>query len=190
MTAFAEQLESVRETAAAEIGPLRRPGSTPVLYRILADCLALVERCQANPADHAELRERFMARPAAGNRRFVERRNEVWNMVTRYVFEPINPAERTHAARANACRYAMALREAQAKGIGSQQIFTVLSEEGGINALFLARPLERTKIATKALRLRDQIEYPKGGTIRLVLRHLPDNTHEVVSVHVDDAGAA
>jgi hypothetical protein len=170
-----EMLDACRAAADSDIAGLRRKGSTPRLYSILADCLRACEECLSRPGAETELRELVKQQPREGNRRYVERGSDVYVLVTRYVF--VSEANRT-----NANRYAHTLREAAKRGLTSDVLADHLCEAGGINALYLARPLDRDTVETKALRLDRAITVHKDEPFTLRLRRLPDNTYEVLDI--------
>jgi hypothetical protein len=55
-----------------------------------------------------------------------------------------------------------------------------MKKNGGINALYLRRPLSRTTVLTKCLRLLEQIDVPKSGQFTLTLERMPENAYRVV----------
>lgn len=57
-----------------------------------------------------------------------------------------------------------------------------LRTQGGLNALYLRRPLTRTSVRTKVLHLTESVEIPKDGEITLALKRTPENTFEVLAI--------
>lgn len=158
---------------AAQISDRHKGGTLPALYRVLAGCLELCERC-ADPAERDELERLVLDQPHSGNRRYVERGSDVYVLVCRYVF---------HAdTRANASRYSHCLRQAGKLGIESRDLPGHLTEQGGLNALYMRRPVERTTTDTKTLRLTESITCPKTGRFTVTLERMPDNTYRPWSV--------
>ncbi len=146
------------------------------LYHVLKDCLEICEVCLRDRAEEAAL-DRLLAglptRPGK-NRCYVEKGSDIYQKVCRYMFH----AEE-HPANTN--RYAITLREAAARQIGSATLVQALKTGGGINALYLQRPLERDVVSTKCLRLDRQITHRKSERFTLVLKRRPDNSYEVLA---------
>lgn len=172
----------------AEAGPIGKRHSSFELYDLLGGCMRLAERCRDRTA-FEEIRNLVLARPAVGRRApYIERGSDEFILVCRFVFANLRSAS---AERSNASRYAHALRHAHSLGIGGGQIAAHLRENGGINALFLRRPLAARNVTTKCLTLTQSVTIEKGSVVRLTLRRLPDNTYEVLRLdRIEDAVAA
>jgi len=159
---------SLRERA----GKLHRH-SDAALYRVLVGCLEL---CERGPEDLTRLREDYKARPFEGkNRSYIEVGSDEFQTVCRYVF---NSAE----SGANINRYACALRQAAALQIRSGALFEHLRKRGGVNALYLARPLEKKQFTTKALRLNSPITVGAEESFTITLLRRLDNSYDVLAV--------
>lgn len=133
------------------------------LYALLAETMALCETVRREGLEEA-LRQDIVARDLHGrNRVYVEQGSDVFLIVGRFVFEPeIN--------RAASWRYTAALREADKRGLRSDELVEWLRSQGGINALFLARPVQARTARTKTLHLNTQITVPKDGAFTVTLR--------------------
>jgi hypothetical protein len=159
---------------AAHVSDRHKGGTLPALYRVLAGCMELCERCELDPADRAELEQLFASQPREGNRRYVEKGSDIYVFVCRYVFHD--------DTRANANRYSHCLRQAALQQIGSNTLADHLANNGGLNALYMRRPLDRTTVETKCLRLTESIVCPKTGRFTVTLERQPDNTYRPWSV--------
>lgn len=154
-----------------DAGKLHRH-SDITLYKLLARCLALCER-DATDIEALRLAYGREAREATGRRVYIERGSDAPQVVCRYVL-------REDEHRANVNRYAFALREAQKRQISSTDLVEWLANNGGVNALYLARPLDQEYVATRTLRLDRQIATHKSQPFSLKLIRLPDNTFKVL----------
>lgn len=143
------------------------------LYSVLASALAACEQC-IDPVEEALLRRSFKALPVTGtqNRQYVNKSSDVSSLVCRYIF--------IGDILANASRYAHALREAQKLQIRSDDLVEWLKDNGGVNALYLRRPVARKDVRTKCLRLTTQIVVPKGRAFILTLLRTEENSYEVL----------
>lgn len=140
------------------------------LYRVLAKTLSLCERAERNPAERTELEELVLeATKAHKSRAYIERGSDIYIIACRYVFAD----DRGYA---NASRYAHCLRQARLRQLSSAGLFDWLSHHGGVNALYLARPLEARSVTTKSIRLSHSVELPKSGRFVLTLERLADGT--------------
>ncbi|MGL4396602.1 MAG: hypothetical protein ACRCS9_08700 [Hyphomicrobium sp.] len=139
--------------------------------------MKLAERCAAKTA-FEEIRGLVVQQPNDGKRRYVERGSDEYILVCRFVFDGLKTAA---ADRSNASRYAHCLRQAAKKGLKSAELAKHLSENGGVNALFLRRPLEATTVTTKSLSLTKAITVTKGETFTLELRRRKDNFYDVLN---------
>ena len=168
--------EAFRVRAIAEAGPIGKRHSSFELYGLLAECMKLTERCIANPDDEKKIRGLVVQRPR-GNRTYVEKGSDAYILVCRFVFSNLRSAK---TERSNASRYAMALREASKHGLTSKTLAAHLSKNGGVNALFLRRPLERGDVITKCLVLVDTIRVKKGCPFTIKLQRTDDNRYAVL----------
>lgn len=169
----ADEAEALRQRA--EAGPIGKRHSSFELYALLADCMALAERCR-DGQEYEALRMATVLQGGCGNRRFVERGSDEYQLVCRYVFFDTN-MKREHA---NANRYAHALREAARQQINSRTLNEHLRTRGGINALFLARPLVARQATTRTLHLAEPITVPKGIPFTLSLSRRLDGSFDVI----------
>lgn len=174
MLSVAEQAYKVRKLA--EAGPVGKRKTSFELYDVLAQCAALAERC-AKGNEFSELRALVAQQPTTQNRRYVEKGSDEYILVCRFVFGELKSSS---ANRSNASRYAHALREAKKQGIMSNGLAQHLSMSGGINALFLHRPLAATSVTTKTIHLTESITVAKGQEVRLVLKREPDNRFSII----------
>lgn len=144
------------------------------LYAVLGGCMQLCERC-GDPSEEAAMRALVATLgPLPGKKRhYVERGSDVYQLVARFVFHG-----EAHSANTN--RYAHSLRQAALLQIRGADLAGWLAENGGVNALYMRRPLERGDVSTKCLRLTDSIVVPKHGTFTLVLRRTAENAYDVV----------
>lgn len=169
--------EAYRLRAAAEKGPIGKRRSSFELYELLADVMSLAERCRTGN-HYEELRALIAQQPHEGNRRYAERNADSFTLVARFTWGNLKTAK---AERSNAFRYASAMREAHKSGIKAKALAAYLRENGGINALFLARPLDDKVVSTKTLYLTAPITVAKGKSFSLRLKRLDDNRYEVLS---------
>lgn len=165
---FARSLQQQAGTIVA------RRQSDGVLYSVLVGCMKLCERC-IDPAEEAELRRLCRSiPPLPGKKRtYVERGSDVYQLAARFVFQG-------ESNSANTNRYAISLRMAAQMQIRSDALGEWLRENGGVNALYLRRPLDRVTVSTKCLRLTSAITVPKSGPFTITLRRTPENAYEVV----------
>lgn len=178
--------EALRLQREAHAGPIGKRHSSFALYDLLAKCMALTNRCLRSPQDRAELEQLFLAQPHYGNRRYIENGSDEYLLVCRFVFpDGLRKGERT-----NASRYAHCLREAAKRQIRSNELSAWLKENGGVNALYLRRPLTRTTLCRKTLYLTESIEVPKEGEFTLTLRPTPDGWFDVVALVAETKEAA
>lgn len=170
--------QATRLRNTAHTAPIGKRQASFVLYSMLGECMDLALRCRREPGAAALLRLKFAEQDLRGrNRRYVERGSDEFTLVCRYVF----PTGSRAAERANASRYAHTLRQADQRGIEPTGLAAWLGQNGGVNALFLARPLDRNTVRTKTLYLDRQIEIGKDATFTLTLRRRVDNCFEVVA---------
>lgn len=171
----AEQAEALRQRA--EAGPIGKRHSSFELYALLADCMALAERVAADEKEFNELRMSMTLRGVDGGpRRYVERDSDEYILVCRYVFSDGNASKE----RSNASRYAHALREAARQQINSRTLNEHLRTKGGVNALFLRRPLSARTSTIKTLYLTEAITVPKGCPFTVSLSRRIDGSFDVI----------
>lgn len=173
-----EEAADLRRTA--EAGPVGKRQTSFELYELLAGCMALAERCESG-GENAEMRALVAQQPTTGNRRYVERGSDAFSLVCRYVFHDIKSPR---AERSNGCRYAHCLRQAKKAGLNSATLVTHLRENGGINALFLVRPLTADSVTTRNIYLTSAVTLPKAGSATLRIRRCADNRFDVLAVEV------
>lgn len=161
----------------AEAGPIGKRKTSAELYGLLADCMSLAERCAQDHESFDELRQLVAQQPHNGNRRYVEASADAFQLVARFVFAELKSPS---AERSNANRYAICMREAKKRNVGHAGLAQWLNENGGLNALFLARPLTARSVTTKTLYLVESITIPKEKPITLTLMRQPDGRFAVV----------
>lgn len=146
----------------------------PELHGLVARCMSLAERCLRDQSEmsvlHAAVRVEGVG---LTGRRYVEADTDAYLLVCRHVFD---------ADRSRGWRFASVMREAAGRQIQARDLPRWLADNGGMNALFLARPLTRTTVATKTLRLTKQIVLPKHGDVTLTLRRESDGTFAPLSI--------
>lgn len=170
MSEILKQADAIR--ALAE-GKFKR-GSDIKLYRVLVECMALCERCR-DASDIEEIRTAFAMRGVAEgqNRTYIEKQSDVYQVVCRYVFHG-------GPSHANMCRYAIALRQAASRQITSETLMEQLVKNGGVNALFLRRAVDKPDIETKCLRLTSRVRAPKHGAFCVWLKYNHEGAFDVV----------
>jgi hypothetical protein len=169
-----EEANRLREIAHA--GPIGKRHSSFELYDLLQKCMALAIRCR-DPREFEALENAIREQPSEGKGRWVLRTSDEYLLVCRYVFPRSGHGK---GELSNASRYASCLRQAAQRQIRSSELAAWLRENGGINALFLRRPLKRRSVCTKVLHLTESIEVPKDREFTLTLRRTPENTFEVI----------
>lgn len=157
MTALVTLLDSARAKAMTDGLPARRKDAG--LYAVLAGCLFLVEKVERDGL-HDELYAACRAR--LSRRRFIMAKNEVPLLVCRYVLEGADN-------RNSVYRYAATLKQAHQRQIGAAALAAWLADNGGVRALFLRRPLNKTTALTKVLHLNSAIEVPTSGPFAVTL---------------------
>jgi hypothetical protein len=160
-------LEAARVVAVNGGLPVRRKDGT--LYALLAKCLAICEKVQRERIED-DLREAVRVRVnirgqnnKGKGRRYAENGSDAFVLVCRYVL--------SDDARNSPYRYATTLREASRRQIPSDDLFEWLTENGGVQALFLTRPLEAKSARCKIFHLTESIEYPKAGEFTVTLAY-------------------
>lgn len=161
----------------AEAGPIGQRKTSFELYQLLSGCLGLAEQCASDPAKLEQMRGLVTQQPANGNRRYVERGADAYQCVCRFVFHNLKSEK---AERSNASRYAICLREAAKRGVKAAALPAWLKENGGLNSLFLARPLAARSVTTRTLYLTAPVELPKYGAATLTLRRQADGRFQVL----------
>lgn len=163
------------ETLRTQADTIKRY-SDLTLYRILSGALEL---CEANPIEQDELRRAYAAkpRPDGENRTYVEKGSDIYQLACRYIFHGVE-----HHANVN--RYAIALRRAAERQIRGQDLTEWLVRNGGINALYVTRPLGKTTVKTKCLHLDVPITVTKDQEFTLRLIRTPENKYRVL--HMSD----
>jgi hypothetical protein len=180
---IAAEAHSLRKIA--EAGPIGKRHSSFELYDLLGKCMKLAERCAAT-SEYEEMRGLVTQQPGA-NRRYVERGSDRFILVCRFVFSNLRSAG---TERSNASRYAHTLRQAHQKGLRSDDLAEYLKDNGGVNALFLRRPLASLTVTTKCLVLTEAVRIPKDHTLNITLRRTPDNRYEVLDFSTEPAAQA
>lgn len=167
-----EQARNIKSSASQIIA--KRQSDT-TLYTVLGGCMELCERC-GDPGEEAKMRVLANSLPPRPGRskHFIERGSDVYQLVARYVFYG-------EEDRSNINRYAHSLRQAGLIQIRGADLPGWLKDNGGINALYMRRPLERNDVTTRCLRLTESITVPKDKSFTLTLRRTPENTFEVLS---------
>ncbi len=158
-------------------GAIKR-NSDFALYGVLAGILQL---CEMDASAHSELREECKNKQLVTdkNRTYFETKSDIFIVACRYVFN-------NEKKYANISRYATSLRIAsEDKGVTSENLVTYLSKNGGINALYLSRPMIRTTVKTKCLRLANEITVDKNKEFTIRLIRLSDNTYKVLEFNGD-----
>jgi hypothetical protein len=171
----------MHEAALAEIESLRsRAGffrkqrrSDGELYHLLAQCLAMCEQCDRDPGLLDALKEAHLA--SLEGRRYFETGADAPLVVGRMVFGGGH-------GREAAWRYTACMREAQKRQIASGDLPGWLMEHGGLNALFLGRPVKSRTAATKILHLSSRIRVPKDENFTVTLRRTERGHFDVISI--------
>lgn len=167
MSSIASLLEAARVKALNGGLPIRRKDGS--LYALLAGCMFIcekVQREQLEPELHEAVRVRVDIRGennAGKGRRFAFKDADAFTLVCRYVLSADN--------RQSAYRYATTLREASKRQISSGELTSWLTKNGGVQALFLTRPVDARSAKTKILHLTESIEYPKNGEFVVTLEY-------------------
>lgn len=174
MTEIAALAKECRAAARAVISRHQKLASLD-LYRVLSRTMALCEAASLSNSAQDDLRDLIAAEPGERNRAYVERGSDIYTLACRYVFMGDESA-------ANICRYAHALREAEKLGVHSAELFDRLRDQGGVNALYLRRPLKAQFASAKMLRLDRSVCFPKHGSFTLSLRRSADNVFTVLEV--------
>lgn len=151
------------------------------LYSVLGNCLKLVKRIQMDAYAYAELKKMFLAQPHTNVKgRWLEKGSDAFVLVCRYVF--------TETDRTNAMRYAQALREADKLQIAADDLAGWLKRNGGVNALYMRRPLNDIPVQTKTLRLTRSILFKRTEPFTVTLQWNTHNAFRVIRQTGDDPG--
>jgi hypothetical protein len=176
MSAISKLLEQARERALNGGFPIRRKDGA--LYALLAECLAICEevistnmfeelrRLAVVSVNHRQPRG-TVTRAESNNGRghnYVEKNSDAFILVSRYVLSGSDE-------RNSSYRYATTLREAYRRNIPSDQLKDWLTENGGVQALFLTRLVNAKSARAKTLHLTEAIDYPKTGEFVLILEY-------------------
>lgn len=172
MTPSVTALAMDARQSAADVVARHKKLASFRLYAVLAPCLEICERCQANPAEMAEIESLFRQQPHDGNRRYVEAGSDIFVLVCRFVFAGTN--------RTNAMRYSQCLREAVKLGLTSADLEAWLRQNGGVNALYFRRPLASATSSARTLRLARSITFPRDKPFTLTLQWATDNAFRVL----------
>jgi len=168
-----EQLAKEVRDEAADVVKRHQKLASLNLYRVLARCLEVAERC-ALSHDASNAMRRLVASevPPGRSRAYVEHSSDEFVLVCRYVLNG--------ESHANLSRYSNALREAKKMQLHSSDLFAWLKDKGGVNALFLRRPTAHNAVNVRHIRLDKPVTLPKSGQFTLVLERLPDGYFTVV----------
>ena len=108
----------------------------------------------------------------SSNRAYFEKDADIFRIVGRYVFGPLD--------RNSGWRYAATIREAHKRGIAGKDLPRWLSENGGLNALFRARPTSTKQYSGKTLFLRQAISFEPDTPFTITLIRRSDGLFDVV----------
>ncbi len=170
---------SIREMALAAreaaIGVMRRhqKHASVELYRVLAQCMTLCIAVARSNTARDELRALIAESAGDKDRAYIQLSSDAYGVACRYVFDG-------DESRANISRYAHALREAGKMGLDGETVFTHLKDNGGVNALYLRRPLAARTVAAKLIRLDRTITFPKVGYFTMTLERNGDGSFNVI----------
>lgn len=177
MRTIIERLDAIRATAIVNGVPVRRKDGR--LYTLLADCLTLCEEVLRDNLE-PELREAVRVTVDARNpeiwgsgrtqsnngkgRRFAMANADAFLLVSRYVLTDLDN-------RNSHYRYALTLREAANRQIKGSDLAYWLSNNGGVNALYIPGGKRAETRNTKHLYLNQAVRFPATGTFTLILEH-------------------
>ena len=160
-TVILARVETLKERAALFAGVRRRDD----LYAALGACLTLCEDIRLARQEE-EVRAAIAAKAkGARSRTYAETETDVHVLLCRYIFE------HEGEARHGAWRYGVSLREAAKRQISGADLPAWLASNGGLRALFLARPVEARSLSTKTLHLTSPITAPKEEPFTVTLRY-------------------
>lgn len=170
---MSDTVDLARQTQAVALARGKRWASMD-LYRVLAPCMELCERAERDKSEEEKLRALVADQPAHGrNRVYVEANSDIYTCVCRFIFS--DPKRRTESFR-----YAAALREAAKRQVGSGDLVSYLSKNGGVSALYFARPLAVSSVKTKTLHLTEPTHVHRDREFTLTLRWQTDNSFKVL----------
>ena len=165
-TLLQSKLDTIRHRAHNDGLPVRRKDGA--LYRLLADCLSLCEWVQQEGLE-SQVRDCLRVhvnRRGEDNRgrgrKYVEHASDVYTVVCRYALGDFE-------TRANYTRYAVAIREAAKRQIRGDGLAVFLSDQGGVMALYNARPNPARFMTSRTLHLNSPVTVPKAGPFTLTL---------------------
>lgn len=165
------QISDLKSRAAFFVSQRRRDID---LYKVLADCMLICQRAALNGFVDQMVAAHLAAERASGKRAYFEQGGDIYLVIGRCVFEPeIN--------RAAAWRYIATMREAANRQILPDQLVTWLRENGGINALFRARPVTARTAQTKTLHLTSAVTVPKDSPFQLTLQRSDRGFFDVIA---------
>lgn len=181
------RISAVIDKVNAELAEILAAHSSPRghnqrLYRALGYCLELCQLCSLFPEERKALDDLIEESKPKNKRSYIERGSDIYIRVARFMFR-----EEEHYA--NTSRYAHTLREAARRQISPEELPEFLATQGGVNVLYLSRPLDSTVVKTKCLRLAEQITVPKDREFTLRLIRQPDNSFAVVALDVGEDSA-
>lgn len=174
---FMARADDVRKRAMAF--PKRR--SDAQLYGLLADCMRLVQTCEREGLLDQLKAEVIRRNKAAGAKRaYFEASADASLVVGRFMFSD-GVGRRTDAA----WRYTATIREAAKRQIAPDDLAQWLNDNGGINALFKARDVDRRDRETSTLHLTRKVTMSKTKPITLTLQDNGAGFYDVIKVHTD-----
>jgi len=148
------------------------------LYEVLADCMRMVQRCNNNPVDMAEMEALFKSIAPDDGRHYVEKTNYIPNIVCRYVFDGSN--------RTNIARYSIVLREAEKRQIAPGDLAQYMKDNGGVNEFYFSRPLQSREVFTKNLALTKPVRISRDKPFTLRVIWSRGNLFNVLESSIDD----
>lgn len=174
---FLDRIRALKNEAYA--GPIGKRQSSFDLYRVLVGCYSAALQARLREDDADELRRLVREEACDGKGRWTLPGSDEFILVCRYVF-PRSGNGRGELA--NASRYAAALREAEKRQMTPDALADFLKNKGGVNALYLTRPLDRTDVQTKTLYLDRTITVSKNNQFTITLKRMEDNRFEVIDL--------
>jgi hypothetical protein len=166
----------IARSPAAHITGRHKKAADAQLYRVLVDCMEIVEVCLRHKDEFEVLNRLIKELPLlpGKTKMYVVASSDVYQRVCRFMFHG-----EEHNANTN--RYAHCLREAARLGIKSKNLMQEL-QRGGVNRFFLTRPGQSANpiVETKCIRLSRVIAHKRHDTFTLTLRRGPENVYEVI----------
>ena len=147
------------------------------LYELLADYMRLVVRVRTEGKGD-EIREALLQklrRQTNANRVYVEKGSDLYTMVGRLVFQA--PGDKPGGAP---WRCAVAMREAEKRGITPDGFAEFCRTQGGIDILVQQRNNKATRIQVKVLHLTQPVTIEPHGVVHLTLRRDPRGYFDVM----------